>query len=188
MYKKSSTGKLSIELIDEEAEKSLLNNINLLISEEKQPYVSLFKQIMILNGNLHKKVSMWRQQLELLTILKRRIKDFPIPEISLLFHEVLFDYAKDGIKPLQYISLEILASLILYNYDIEEAESIMKEVISEFAEADSSHWRCLFVDFFEICWSLPFTIANLEEKLFGHLIKISECSWEVQHNSFQLWK
>lgn len=133
---------------------------------------------MILDNNLHQKPCLWRNQLELLTVLKKKIRTFPIPELSLLFHKTLFDYTKNGIKPLQYVSLEILASLIWYNYDVEEADSILKKVVSEFGEANSSHLKCLFVDFFEICWTLPFTTANIEDKLIGHFVQVSECPFK----------
>lgn len=165
---------MSNEEIDEETEKSPLNSANLLISEEKQPFVSLMKQLMILDANLHKKSYKWREHKELLQKIRDNILLFPIPEISLLFHETLIEYARDGIKPLQYTSLEILGSLILYSYDLEEADSIMKSVVSEFSTADSSRLQCLFVDFFEICWVLPFTMANIEDKLFESLKAVSE--------------
>jgi hypothetical protein len=58
-----------------------------------------------------------------------------------LFHETLLEYAKDGIKPLKYVSLEIVAMMILYNYDIEEADSIIELIVSEFAEADVSYLK-----------------------------------------------
>lgn len=173
-YRKSSTAKMSSDAIDEEIEKSPLNSVNLLVSQEKQPFVSLLKQILILDANLHKKNYMWREHKELLEALKRSIRLFPIPEASILMHETLFSYAQKAVKPLQYISLEILASLIVYSYDLEESESITKEIITEWAEAKSSRLQCLFVDFFEICWSLPFTFTHIVEKLFIQLVAVSK--------------
>jgi len=105
---------------------------------------------MILDANLHRKSYMWRVQVKLLETLRDRIRDFPIPELSILYLKELLKYAKSGINPLRYVSLQIIASTILYSYDMEEADSVMKDVVHELKEADSSHLRCLFVDFFEI--------------------------------------
>ena len=76
---------------------------------------------------------------------------FPVPELSFLFHETLIEYARDGIKPIQYVSLEVIALLILHNYDFEEVDSIIERIISEFADSESSFMKNLYVDFFEIC-------------------------------------
>jgi hypothetical protein len=122
----------------EDQEKSPLNVLNLLVSEEKPSFISLMKQIMLLDINLHNKSYMWREHKQLLEAICKTIKLFPIPETSIILHPTLFLYARDGIKPIQYTSLEIIASLILYNYDTEEAESVLKEVINQLAEADSS--------------------------------------------------
>ena len=174
-YQKSSTAKLSHERVEEELKKANINSWGLLWTEEKPIYVSLYKQIMVLDKNLNKKTYLWRIQVKLLETIRDNIWDFPIPELSILHLRTLLKYAKEGINPLKYTSLQIIASLILHNYDMEEADSIMKDVVWELAEADSSHLKWLFVDFFEIWWAQPFTIANIEEKLFGHLVEVSEC-------------
>lgn len=148
-FNKSSTSKQINEDITYELEQILTEN-NLLVSEEKQCYLSLAKQLIILDSNLHNKSYLWREQVELLKAIKDSLLEFPIPEFCLLFHETLLEYAKDGIKPIKYISMEIVALMILHNYDIEEADSIIELIVSEFAEADSSYLKCLFVDYFEI--------------------------------------
>jgi len=66
------------------------------------------------------------------------------------FNEKLLAYATEGIKPIQYICLEVLALLILHNYDLEEADCILKNIVTELAEADSSFMNTLYIDFFEI--------------------------------------
>ena len=182
---KSSTSKQINEDINYELD-PILNDNNLLTSEEKQPFLSLAKQLIILDSNLHRKSYLWREQIELLKAIKEFILEFPIPEFWLLFHETLLEYAKDGIKPIKYISLEIVAIMILYNYDIEEADSIIELIVAEFAEADSSHLKCLFVDFFEIWWLQPYTIANIEDKLFSQLISVSE--WDYKSTKLQILK
>lgn len=176
-FGKSSTAKLSWDNIGDEPE-PVMNSNNLLVSEEKPAHLSLAKQIILLDSNLHKKSYLWREQVELLQTVKRWIKQFPIPELCILWHEALLDYARDGMKPIQYISLELVALMILHNYDMEEADSIIEHIISEFAEADSSFLKCLFVDFFEICCKLPFTIANIEDKLFEQFLNVSQCSYK----------
>lgn len=52
-YKKSSTAKLSADNIHEEMPLKL-NSYNLLIDEEKGPYLVLAKRLLILDANLHK--------------------------------------------------------------------------------------------------------------------------------------
>lgn len=94
---------------------------------------------------------LWRDHVRFLKVIRDWITYFPVPELSLLYHETLIEYARDGIKPIQYICLEVIALLLLHNYDFEEAESIIERIISEFAESESSFMKSLFVDFFEIC-------------------------------------
>lgn len=50
---KSSTAKLSADNIHEETPPKL-NSYNLLIDEEKGPYLVLAKRLMVLDANLHK--------------------------------------------------------------------------------------------------------------------------------------
>jgi hypothetical protein len=184
-FNKSSTSKQINEDITYELEQILTEN-NLLVSEEKLCYLSLAKQLIVLDSNLHNKSYLWREQVELLKAIKDSLLEFPIPEFWLLFHETLLEYAKDGIKPIKYISMEIVAIMILYNYDIEEADSIIELIVSEFAEADSSYLKCLFVDYFEIWWVQQYTIANIEDKLFNHIIDISE--WDYKSTKLRILK
>jgi hypothetical protein len=184
-YRKSSTSKQISENIEDEQDQ-IINDNNLLTSEEKQWYLSLAKQLIILDSNLHKKSYLWRENVELLQAIKETLLEFPIPEFWLLFHETLLEYAKDGIKPLKYVSLEIVAMMILYNYDIEEADGIIELIVSEFAEADVSYLKWLFINFFEIWWLQPYTISNIEEKLLSHFLAISE--WDYRSTKLQILK
>jgi hypothetical protein len=183
--RKSSTSKQINENIEDEQDQIIDDN-NLLTSEVKPWYLSLAKQLIILDSNLHKKSYLWREHVEFLQAIKETLLEFPIPEFWLLFHETLLEYAKDGIKPLKYVSLEIVAMMILYNYDIEEADSIIELIVSEFAEADVSYLKWLFVQFFEIWWLQPYTIANIEDKLLSHFIAISE--WDYRSTKLQILK
>jgi hypothetical protein len=185
MYKKSSTLKQITENIEDDQDQ-IINDNNLLASEERQWYLSLAKQLIILDSNLHKKTYLWREHVDLLQAIKAYLLEFPIPEFWILFHETLLEYAKDGIKPLKYVSLEIVAMMILYNYDIEEADSIIELIVSEFAEADTSYLKWLFVKFFEIWWLQPYTISSIEDKLLSHFIAISE--WDYRSTKLQILK
>lgn len=121
---------------------------------------------------------LWRDHVRFLKVIRDWITYFPVPELSLLYHETLIEYARDGIKPIQYICLEVIALLLLHNYDFEEAESIIERIISEFAESESSFMKSLFVDFFEICWNQEFTISVIEEKFFDHFIAVSQSPYK----------
>jgi hypothetical protein len=170
----------------EDEQDQIIDDNNLLTLEERPWYLSLAKQLIILDSNLHKKSYLWREHVELLQAIKETLLVFPVPEVWLLFHETLLEYAKDGIKPLKYVSLEIVAMMILYNYDIEEADSIIELIVSEFAEADVSYLKWLFINFFEIWWLQPYTIANIEDKLLSHFISISE--WDYRSTKLQILK
>lgn len=110
--------------------------------------------------------------------LKDYINYFPVPEFCILFNEKLLDYAKYGIKPLQYVSLEVLSLLILHNYDIEEADSIVETIINKFAYSSSSYMINLYIDFFEICCNKPYTIRYIEEKLLDPFITTSKSKYK----------
>ena len=110
----------------------------------------------------------------MLKIIKEYITYFPVSEFWIMFHETLLEYVRQGIKPLQYVSLELLSLLILYNYDIEEADNIIETIITEFAQSSSSYMNNLYINFFEICWNQPFTISVIEEKLLDPFIEVSK--------------
>jgi len=95
-----------------------------------------------------------------------------------MYSETLLDYAREGIRPLQYASLELLAAILLHNYDLEEADGIIDQIISEFAESECSFTKKLFVDFFEIWWRQKYSIAVIEDKLFDPFIAVAK--WEFK--------
>lgn len=148
-YKKSSTAKLSADTVCEHVE-LVLNAFNLLISEEKTSYFVLAKKLIKLDENLNQHFHCWRQQVKLLGTIRDNIEYFPASELCAMYSETLLDYAREGIRPLQYASLELLAAILLHNYDLEEADGIIDQIISEFAESECSFTKKLFVDFFEI--------------------------------------
>lgn len=79
-FRKSSTSKQMSENIGDDQDQ-ILNENNLLTSEEKQPHLSLAKQLIVLDSNLHKKSYLWREQVELLKAIKDSLLEFPIPEL-----------------------------------------------------------------------------------------------------------
>jgi hypothetical protein len=176
-YKKSSTAKLSADAINE-SPPSTLNSYNLLKSEEKRQFLTLAKKLIILDENLNKNYKLWRYHVKLLESIKNNIELFPVSEFWLLFQETLIEYIKEGNRPIQKASIELLAAMILYNYDIEEADNTIDGFLNEFSESENSYHKKIFIDFFVACWNLPYTISWIEDKLFEPLIGVSKCAFK----------
>jgi hypothetical protein len=176
-FEKMATIKLSADKIYEVINREL-NIYNLLVKEERRAYLNLAKKLLVLDSNLHKKFCMWRQHVQFLEALKNNINLFPAAELWILFQETLIEYIKEGIRPVQKASIELLAAMILYNYDIEEADGIVEGIVSDFAESDNPYLKKLYIDFFVACCNLPYTIGWIEDKLFEPLIGVSKCAFK----------